>query len=139
LPGRAHFRAVVGTVMNTIVRGVLRVRSFGGDDCEFAVEGERVDAADKAGFLAGELTDLGHGKFPVVGGGHACQCLGARHSKRPSPFSSVQSGSARPMTELAGMGPKYRPSRLSGTSQFIRKISLGAMTRQPRQTGRSRP
>ena len=34
------------------------------------------------------------------------QRVSARHSKRPSPASSVQTGSARPMTELRGNGSK---------------------------------
>src|SRR5690606_7798826 len=58
LPARADLRAIVIALMEAIVRGVLRIRGLGGDDSDFAVEREGVDAPDKAGLLTGEGADL---------------------------------------------------------------------------------
>ena len=61
----------------------------------------------------------------MVGGLKAGYSAAARHTERPSPASSVHSGTARAIIEVTGSGPKYRPSRLSGAVGFIRKISPG--------------
>src|SRR6266851_4308551 len=40
--------------------------------------------------------------------------------------SNVQSGTARPTTACKGIGPKYRPSSDTGSSQFMRNTSSPA-------------
>ena len=78
--------------------------------CELDVERERAQAPGEAMFGAGEGADLCHVVVLSVGGG---EVVGepvngwlAHHWKRPSPASSVQTGSARPMTERRENGPK---------------------------------
>ena len=103
--------------MDAVARRVLDVRRIDGNDGNLAKQGERMNAAGEAGFLAGEFADLRRGGFLSRCGGEGLgeqyarprlgdHRVGARHSKRPWPSSSVHKGTARPMTALAGIGPK---------------------------------
>src|SRR5690606_16405727 len=55
-------------VMNTVVRCILRIGMFSGNDDEIALDGERYELTGKAGCIARELTDLWHGRSPVFEG-----------------------------------------------------------------------
>src|SRR3546814_4481721 len=81
--------------------------------------------------MRAELPVLGRVKSPIcamalsfllAGGGFesADQRVRARHSKRPRPSSSVQSGIARPMIELAGSGPKRSEEHTSELQSLMR-------------------
>src|SRR5229473_653663 len=109
-PARSNFWADLGAInfaeMDAIVRRVLRVSLVDRNQSEFRIERERADAPREACLSALECADLRHGMSFLVRVERAVQRVGALHRKRPSPPSSVHSGSARPTMEFLGIGPK---------------------------------
>ena len=106
LPARADFRTVGIPEADAVIRRILGIRGFGRGEGEMALEEKRLNAAGEGRLIAGELTDLRHGNPPWLLGWEAGQWVAARQTKRPSPASSVQSGTARATIEVTGSGPK---------------------------------
>ena len=57
-PGGVDLRSIVIAEMNAIVGRVLGVGMLGGNEHQFGIDRELMDAAGIAGFGAGESTDL---------------------------------------------------------------------------------
>ena len=65
---RADFRAVAVAHVDTIVGRVLGIGGFGRNEGKVTVEEERLDAPGETGLIACELTNLRHGKPPLLAG-----------------------------------------------------------------------
>src|SRR6266849_3802553 len=103
---RADLGAIVIAEMDAIVRRALRISLVDRKQNQFGIECERADAPRDACLGALECADLCHGMSFLFRVERAVQRVGALHRKRPSPPSSVHSGSARPTMEFLGIGPK---------------------------------
>src|SRR5216683_4179314 len=105
-PARSNLWADLGAIniaeMDAIVRRALRISLVDRNQNQFGIERERADAPRDACLGALECADLCHGMSFLVRVERAVQRVGALHRKRPSPPSSVHSGSARPTMEFLG-------------------------------------
>ena len=82
---------------------------IGGDNGQLDVERERAQASGEAVSVRMKVPICAMSwsfLLQVVRRRPGCQRVAAHHWKRPSPASSVNTGSARPMTEPRGNGPK---------------------------------
>ena len=76
LPGQTVCRAgdtitvdhIAVAHMDTVVRRILGIGGFGRNEGKVSVEEQRLDAPGEAGLVAGELTNLRHGKPPLLAG-----------------------------------------------------------------------
>src|SRR6185437_6287697 len=68
LPARADLRAIAVAHVDAVVRRILGIGGFGRNEGEVSVEEQRLDAPGETGLVSGELTNLRHGKPPLLAG-----------------------------------------------------------------------
>src|ERR1700751_487787 len=91
---------------HAVIWGVFGVARDHRDDVDLAVERQRPDGASISVISALEDADMCHDLLRVGGWLAKDQRAVARQTNRPSPASSVHTGTARATTAVIGNGPK---------------------------------